>query len=223
MPAPSNGFSVSLNRPATLDADERARLLHAADDRSACERLLAYLVIADGLTLARAVSLRREDVVGDTVIVTDKAGGRESRSPVVLHCCSRTPRGGAVDWDAAGDRTFRSPPYALRRTKPPARAGSPSGCRSAVGAPAGAWSSDRRGRLTLGQQAGAQKNVLSRNPAVRTSQPPISAMIRVIVESAGSGEGITELVVGVTAPAVDDIAGGCSEEVGTSSLLLPGG
>lgn len=80
MPAPSNGFSVSLNRPATLDADERARLLHAADDRSACERLLAYLVIADGLTLAQAVSLRREDVVGDTVIVTDKAGGRESRT-----------------------------------------------------------------------------------------------------------------------------------------------
>ena len=190
MPAPSNGFSVSLNRPATLDADERARVLHAADDRSACERLLAYLVIADGLTLAQAVSLRREDVVGDTVIVTDKAGGRESRTlssftaALVHRAAEQFPT-----WDAAGDRTFRSPPYALRRTKPPARAGSPSGCRSAVGAPAGAWSSDRRGRLTLAQQAGAQKICLSRNPAIRTSQPPISAMIRVIMRALVPGRG----------------------------------
>jgi integrase len=53
---------------------------HAADDRSACECLLAYLVIEDGLTLAQAVSLRSEDVVGDTLTVTDKAGRRESRT-----------------------------------------------------------------------------------------------------------------------------------------------
>ena len=53
----------------------------------------------------------------------------------------------------------------------------------------------------------SQKTCLSRNPALSTSQPPISTTIRVIMKARSPGTGLTELVVGVFPPAVDRVVG----------------
>ena len=70
---------VSPKRAAPLDAENRARLLRAADDRPLSERLLAYLVLEEGLTIHQAISLQGEDVLDDVVTMTSKTGKRESR------------------------------------------------------------------------------------------------------------------------------------------------
>ncbi|MGH2945738.1 MAG: hypothetical protein ACRDPC_05650 [Solirubrobacteraceae bacterium] len=71
---------MTFDRRATLNADDRARLLRAADDRPLGERLLAHLVLGDGLTLAQAVAVRGSDVSDAAVTVTSKAGTRETRA-----------------------------------------------------------------------------------------------------------------------------------------------
>jgi integrase len=54
-------------------------LLRAADDRPLHERLLAYLVVGDGLTLAEAVGLRGDDLFDAAATVTTKTGIRVPR------------------------------------------------------------------------------------------------------------------------------------------------
>ena len=61
-----------------LHADDRTRLLRAAEDRPLGERLLAHLVVNDGLTLAQAVALRHRDFSGSSVTVETKTGERET-------------------------------------------------------------------------------------------------------------------------------------------------
>jgi hypothetical protein len=67
---------VTAEPRATLH--DRARLLRAADDRPVGERLLAYLVVGDGLTLAQAVALRGVDLFDGVATVTTKTGFREA-------------------------------------------------------------------------------------------------------------------------------------------------
>jgi hypothetical protein len=62
-----------------LHDDERARLLRAADDRLPGERLLAHLVVDDGLTLAQAVALRARDMSDALVTIETKTRRRETR------------------------------------------------------------------------------------------------------------------------------------------------
>lgn len=69
---------MTFDRRTTLEADDRARLLRAADDRSLGERLLAHLVLGDGLTLAQAVAVRGADFSDAAVTVVTKAGRRET-------------------------------------------------------------------------------------------------------------------------------------------------
>jgi site-specific recombinase XerC len=71
---------VTAEPRATLDADDRARLLRAADDRPLNERLLVYLVVGDGLTFAEAVGLRGVDLFDAAATVTTKTGIREART-----------------------------------------------------------------------------------------------------------------------------------------------
>jgi integrase len=70
---------VSTTRPAPLTAEDRERLLRAAADRSLGERLLAHLVLGEGLTLAQAVAVRGSDLSDGAVTVTTKTGRRETR------------------------------------------------------------------------------------------------------------------------------------------------
>jgi integrase len=97
---------VTAEPRATLDADDRARLLRAADDRPLHERLLAHLVVGDGLTLAEAVGLRGVDLDG-VATVTTKTGIREARtlSPPAAELARRAAQGMAADAALVTTRT----------------------------------------------------------------------------------------------------------------------
>jgi integrase len=84
---------VSIDR-RMMDADDRARLLRVADDCSLGERLLARLVIDEGLTLAQAIGVRGSDLFDAGVTVTTKTGTRESRalSPTAVELVRRAVR-----------------------------------------------------------------------------------------------------------------------------------
>ena len=100
---------VTAEPRATLDAADRARLLRAADARPQHERLLAYLVVGDGLTLAEAVGLRAVDVVDAAATVTTKTGIREPRtlSSPAAELARRAAQGTAGDAALVTTRTGR--------------------------------------------------------------------------------------------------------------------
>jgi integrase len=92
---------VRPKRAAPLHSESRARLLRAADGHPVSERLLAYLVIEEGLSVHQAVALQSADIVDEAVIVMTKTGKRESRqlSPptvAVVHAARRDGAPSAV-------------------------------------------------------------------------------------------------------------------------------
>lgn len=80
-------------------ADDRARLLRAADDRPLGERLLAHFVLDDGLTLAQAVGVRHRDLLESSVTLETKTGERETRplSPQTVALARRAASEAAPD------------------------------------------------------------------------------------------------------------------------------